>query len=124
VKHATRDRAFKLRILERDGACIACGETDQAQLCAHHLITRANIPVRFDPRNAVTVCNAPRARVVEDYGITREPCHHIAEARRDWFEALAIRHLILHGLFKDENEAVRYYGAARSSQPFTKMEWA
>lgn len=124
MKHASKDRAFKLRIIERDGSCIACGETDQAQLCAHHLITRANIPVRFDPRNAVTVCNAPRYRRIHGVGKSSLPCHELAEIRRPWFEALSIRHFIELGYFKTDDEAVRFYGAARSSQPFQKNPWA
>ena len=124
MKYASRDKAFKMRILERDGACIACGESDQSVLCAHHLITRMNIPVRFDPRNAVTVCNAPRARVIDGLGVFSAPCHHIAEARREWFEDTAIKHLIAHGFFTSKDEAIRFYGAARSSQPIQKMEWA
>jgi len=124
MKHYARDRKFKMRILERDGACIACGESNPFTLCAHHLITRANLVVRWDPRNAVTVCNAPRARMVDGIGVVTVPCHHLAEDLREWFEGLAIRHLISHGFFESMDEAIRFYGAAKSSQPITPNPWA
>ena len=124
MKHAARDRKFKMKILERDGACIACGESDRATLCAHHLITRANLVVRWDPRNAVTVCNSPRYRRIHGVGESSLPCHELAEVKRAWFESVAIQHLMDRGLFKSEDEAIRFYGAARSSQPITKNPWS
>lgn len=48
------DALFSLRVRERDGVCLVCGKTENLQ-CAH-LISRTYKHLRWDERNAITLC--------------------------------------------------------------------
>lgn len=48
------DRLFSLYIRGRDRVCVKCGR--QVNLQCAHVFSRRYMNVRFDPRNAVTLC--------------------------------------------------------------------
>jgi len=56
-----KDRAFKVRIKERDGKCVLC--ENKTRLECHHIQSWVNHPeLRFDPKNCVTLCKPCHTR--------------------------------------------------------------
>jgi 5-methylcytosine-specific restriction endonuclease McrA len=45
-----------VHIRERDGKCVRCGATEKLQCC--HVLSRRYRLTRWDPDNAVTMCQA------------------------------------------------------------------
>jgi len=51
------DILFSLYIRNRDKMCVRCHRTAPYQLHCAHIITRANLRLRFDPMNAYCLCS-------------------------------------------------------------------
>ena len=82
------DADLQRRVVERDQACLRCGETDLSILCGHHLVHRANVKARHEDGNSVTVCNAPRLRLIPNAGaIQKQSCHAWAHDHPEEAEA-------------------------------------
>lgn len=48
------DKLWSIKIRERDGKCLKCGNTSSLQ--AAHILSRKNLNIRFDLENGLTLC--------------------------------------------------------------------
>ena len=54
---AKADTLFSLYIRQRDKKCVKCGRGNEYQLHCAHIVSRFNLRLSYDPRNALCLCS-------------------------------------------------------------------